>query len=107
MVLEQAGPLQLLDLSRRGQALVTRGMAWTEIRARARGAQEEVELPAAELSFLTDLSDDGTQVVGTDQGTGGGSNFSFYVQKTTPDGESFAYGTYRRMSDLYLSSPLR
>jgi hypothetical protein len=25
----------------------------------------------------------------------------------TPDGESYAYGTYRRLSDLYLSSPLR
>jgi hypothetical protein len=57
-------------------------MAWTENRARARGMAEEVELPAADLSFLTDLSDDGRQVVGTDQGTGGGPNFSFYVQKT-------------------------
>ena len=82
VVFEQAGPLQLLDLSRRGRALLARGTAWTEIRARARGRGEEVELPAAELSFLTDLSDDGSQVVGTDQGTGGGSNFSFYVQKT-------------------------
>ena len=25
----------------------------------------------------------------------------------TPDGESYAYGSYRRLSDLYLSSPLR
>jgi hypothetical protein len=82
VVLEQAGPLQLLDVSRRGQALVARGMAWTEIRAGARGNAEEAELPAGELSFLSDLSDDGTRVVGTDEGTGGGSNFSFYIQKT-------------------------
>jgi eukaryotic-like serine/threonine-protein kinase len=82
VVFEQAGPLQLLDLSKRGQALLARGTSWTEIRARARGRAEESELPAAELSFLSDLSDDGTMVVGTDQGTGGGSNLSFYVQKT-------------------------
>jgi eukaryotic-like serine/threonine-protein kinase len=82
VVLEQAGPLQLLDVSRRGQALLARGMTWTEIHARARGMAEEVDLPAAELSFLDDLSDDGKWVVGTDQGTGAGSNFSFYVQKT-------------------------
>jgi Tol biopolymer transport system component len=82
IVYEQAGPLQLLDLSKEGQALLARGTAWTEIRARARGAEEEIELPAAELSFLSDLSDDGSEVVGTDEGTGAGSNFSFYVQKT-------------------------
>ena len=54
----------------------------TEIRARARGATEEAELPAADLSFLSDLSDDGTQVLGTDTGEGGGPNFAFYLQKT-------------------------
>jgi len=57
-------------------------MAWTENRARARGRSNEVDLAAGELSFLADLSDDGTQVLGTDQGTGGGSEFSIYVQKT-------------------------
>ena len=31
----------------------------TEVRARARGATEEAELPASDLSFLADLSDDG------------------------------------------------
>jgi Tol biopolymer transport system component len=82
VVFEQAGPLQLLDLSKRGQALLARGTAWIEIRARARGRAEESELPAAELSFLTDLSDDGTMVVGTDQGTSAGSNSAFYIQKT-------------------------
>ena len=53
-----------------------------EIRARARGATQEAELPASDLSFLSDLSDDGTQVLGTDTGEGAGPNFAFYVQKT-------------------------
>ena len=82
VVLEQAGPLQLMDVSDRGQALLARTMNWTEIHARARGMLEELELLASELSFLSDLSDDGTLVLGTDQGLGAGSNYSFYVQKT-------------------------
>jgi len=82
LVLEQAGSFQLLDLSARGQALIARRTGWTEIRARARGMAEEVELPAAELSFLSDLADDGSQVLGSDEGVGAGPNFSFYVQKT-------------------------
>jgi len=83
LVLEQAGPFRLLDLSPRGQALLARRTYWTEIRARARGTGgEEVELPAADLSFLADLSNDGSQVLGTDEGVGAGPNFSFYVQKT-------------------------
>ena len=38
--------------------------------------------PAADLSFLDDLSDDGKLVLGTDVGQGGGPNFGLYVQKT-------------------------
>jgi len=82
LVLEQAGPFQMLDLSARGQALLARRTGWTEVRARARGSQEEVELPASDLAFLADLADDGSQVLGTDEGVGGGPNFTFYVQKT-------------------------
>jgi hypothetical protein len=59
---------------------------WTEIRARVRGSVEEGELAAADLSFLADLSDDGSTVLGTDVGQGSGPNFSFYTQKT--DGSS-------------------
>ena len=69
-------------MSRRGEVLGGQLTNWTEIRARARGATEEAELPAADLSFLSDLSDDGTQVLGTDTGQGGGPNFAFYLQKT-------------------------
>jgi eukaryotic-like serine/threonine-protein kinase len=82
VLFEQAGALVLLDLSDRGQALISRGTSWADIRARAPGATEEVELPAADLSFLSDLSDDGSVVLGTDVGQGSGPNFSYYVQKT-------------------------
>jgi hypothetical protein len=82
LLAEGAGTFQLLDVSPRGQVLGAQLTVWTEIRARARAAPEEAELPAADLSFLSDLSDDGTQVLGTDVGQGGGPHFAFYVQKT-------------------------
>jgi hypothetical protein len=82
LLAEAAGTFQLLDVSNRGQILGAQLTIWTEIRARARGTLEEVELPAADLSFLSDIADDGTQILGTDVGEGGGPHFAFYVQKT-------------------------
>jgi len=82
VVAEAAGSLQALDVSTDGRALASRGTVWTETRARARGSSGETELPAADLSFVADLADDGTIVLGTDVGEGGGPNFSFYVQRT-------------------------
>ena len=82
VIAEQAGPASVLDVSPSGRVLIRRQTLWVDTRARAKGASQEVELPAADLSFLADLSDDGKQVLGTDTGVGGGPNFSFYVQKT-------------------------
>ena len=72
----------LLDVSKDGRALGARATGWTETKARARGAREEADLPAADLSFLADLSDDGTTILGTDEGMGGGPNLRFYLQGT-------------------------
>jgi hypothetical protein len=82
LVHEAPGGFEVLEVSRHGPVLGSRLTTWTDIRARARGATEEAELPAADLSFLADLSDDGRQVLGTDQGQGGGPNYRFYIQKT-------------------------
>ena len=82
LLAEGAGAFQLFDVSRRGQILGAQLTVWTEIRARARGSLEEAELPAADLSFLADISDDGTQILGTDTGQGGGPHYAFYLQKT-------------------------
>ncbi len=82
VLVETPGTVTLNDVSARGQLLVARATIWAEIRARARGSVEEAELPAADLSFLDDLSDDGKLVLGTDVGQGGGPNFGLYVQKT-------------------------
>ena len=82
LLAEGAGTFQLFDVSSRNQMLGAQLTVWTEIRARARGAAEEAELPAADLSFLSDISDDGTQILGTDTGQGGGPHFRFYIQKT-------------------------
>jgi eukaryotic-like serine/threonine-protein kinase len=82
LVEESSGGFGLLDVSRSGQVLGARTTTWTEVRARAKGATEEAELPAAELAFLSDMSDDGQLVLGTDIGENAGPNFRFYVQKT-------------------------
>jgi eukaryotic-like serine/threonine-protein kinase len=82
LVTEVLGNLEIFDASRSGQVLGSNIGGGAEIHARARGAAEEVELPASDYAFLSDLSDDGTLVVGTDVGEGGGPNFRFYVQKT-------------------------
>jgi hypothetical protein len=72
----------VLDVSRTGDLLVHSGTMWTEVRARAMGAPEEVEMPAADLSYLADLADDGSRVLGTDIGRGSGPNYRFYMQRT-------------------------
>jgi hypothetical protein len=82
LLYEMPGYFGTFDVSRRGEILGDQHSGPREIRARARGATQEAELVAADLSFLSDLSDDGTQVLGTDTGEGGGPNFAFYVQKT-------------------------
>ena len=82
VVLEVAGSLALLDVSRTGDMLVSRATQWTEVRARAKGAADEAELPAASLSFLSDMSDDGARVLGTDIGEASGPNYALYVQGT-------------------------
>jgi dipeptidyl aminopeptidase/acylaminoacyl peptidase len=82
IVSEFLGNFEIYDRSRRGQVLGAQTGGGAEIHARARGATEDVELPASDFPFLSDLSDDGTLMVGTDVGEGGGPNFRFYVQKT-------------------------
>ncbi|HEX9187823.1 MAG TPA: protein kinase, partial [Vicinamibacteria bacterium] len=79
---EVPGGLAFMDLSRSGQMLVRRGTDWTEVRARTNGAPEEAELAAADLSFLSDLADDGSRVLGTDIGQGSGTSYRFYTQGT-------------------------
>jgi len=76
------GLMHLADASRSGKALVRRGTTWIETRARRKGAREETELAAADLSSPVDLSDDGQTILGSDAGDGSGPNGSFYVQKT-------------------------
>jgi len=82
LVTEMLANTGLFDVSRTGQVLVSNNSGGTEAWARARGATEEAELVAADYSFLSDLSDDGKFVLGTDSGEGGGPNLSFYVQGT-------------------------
>jgi Tol biopolymer transport system component len=82
LVGEMLGNFEVFDVSRGGQVLGGLLSGGSEVHARARGAAQEVELPATDYAFLSDLSDDGRLVLGTDVGEGGGPNFRFYVQKT-------------------------
>jgi serine/threonine protein kinase/Tol biopolymer transport system component len=82
IAVEVPGHINFQDRYRTGQMLLARGSDWTEVRARARDARDEAELPAADLSFLSDLSDDGRTVLGTDIGGGSGPNFALYLQAT-------------------------
>jgi Tol biopolymer transport system component len=79
---EVLGGFSVFDVSRSGQLLGGHFTGGAQVYARGRGAAEEVELPATDYAFLSDLSDDGRLVLGTDVGGGGGPNFRFYVQRT-------------------------
>jgi Tol biopolymer transport system component len=76
------GNFAIFDVSRSAQVIGGLLNGGADVHARARGAAEEADMPATDYAFLSDLSDDGTLVLGTDVGEGGGPNFRFYVQKT-------------------------
>jgi serine/threonine protein kinase len=82
MVTEFLGAMSFFDRSASGVVLLGRSMLWTEVRGRARGSRDEVEMPGADLSFLNDITPDGTRVLGTDIGVGGGPNFTAFLQST-------------------------
>ncbi|MEO8501743.1 MAG: hypothetical protein ABI565_12560, partial [Vicinamibacteria bacterium] len=82
VVAEAPGSFEAHDISRDGRVLAVQSNTWTEVRARARQTAEEVDLPTTELSFASDLSDDGKFIIGTDQGQDSGSEYRFFQQKT-------------------------
>ena len=82
VIAEVPGGFEIHDISRDGRVLGARANTWTELHARARGAGAEVDLSTTELSFPSDLSDDGKFILGTDQGQGGGSEFRVSLQRT-------------------------
>lgn len=82
LVEEMAGGFLMNCVSPKGQVLGARVTTWYEVRARDGNAPAEVELPATEQSTVSDLSDDGRMVLGTDQGEGGGENSRFFLQRT-------------------------
>ncbi|MEO8361492.1 MAG: hypothetical protein ABI672_15775 [Vicinamibacteria bacterium] len=82
LLTETVGSMQFMDRSTSGLALLSRTTLWTEMRARARGSDDEIEMAGADLNFLSDLAPDGKHVLGTDIGVGGGPNFTSFLQQT-------------------------
>ena len=95
---EQAGPFTVMDVSNRGQASWPRTKSnWTEIHARARGAGRKPSY-RAELSFLSDLSDDGE--TGARNGIGLGQRLQLLLLRPEDDGSRSRLARRRRRSGL-------
>jgi serine/threonine protein kinase/Tol biopolymer transport system component len=75
--------LTLQDVSRDGRALVNRWMdTWNHIFCLTSGQVAERELTWLDASVLTDISDDGSAVLITEAGSGGGPGYSVYLRRT-------------------------
>ncbi len=77
-----AGRLTLLDVSRQGRALVSRDQSRLRILGLAPGERQERDLSWLDNSGTVDLSDDGTRLLFTESGDGGGPTYSVYLRST-------------------------
>ena len=73
---------QLMDLSADGRFLVVRWDARRGISGLAPGETTEKNLSWLDWSFLNDLSADGSTILFTEQGEGGGADYSNFVRPT-------------------------
>jgi eukaryotic-like serine/threonine-protein kinase len=76
------GELTLLDVGRDGTVLLTRGNDRAGIIGLAPGAPKEKDLSWLDWSAPGDLSADGTTMLFTEAGEGGGPKYAVYLRKT-------------------------
>ena len=103
-VMSAPGGLDVQDIAADGRVLVAHGGRKPSIMGRAPGAAHETELTWMDFSILTDLSNDGSKILFSEQGVAGGPGYAVYLRGTdgspavrlgkglsqslSPDGES-------------------
>jgi eukaryotic-like serine/threonine-protein kinase len=76
------GSLSLQDVSTDGRVVISNGGRRLSISVRAPGAREEIEAAWMDYSWFVDLSEDGRQILFSEQGVGGGPGYAVYVRGT-------------------------
>jgi len=76
------GDLRLMDIFRDGRALVARDNTRRGLIGLTAGETTERDLSWLDWSYPTDLSADGKTLLFTEQGQGGGPNYSSYLRQT-------------------------
>ncbi|HVH55866.1 MAG TPA: protein kinase [Vicinamibacterales bacterium] len=76
------GSLSLQDVSTDGRVVISNGGRRLSISVRAPGAREEIEAAWMDYSWFVDLSEDGRQILFSEQGVGGGPGYAVYLRGT-------------------------
>jgi Tol biopolymer transport system component len=81
-VMSAPGSLDVEDIAPDGRVLVAHGNRRPSIMVRAPGAAEESELTWMDFSWISDISDDGRNVLFSEQGVAGGPGYAVYLRGT-------------------------
>jgi DNA-binding winged helix-turn-helix (wHTH) protein/Tol biopolymer transport system component len=91
LVSRMAGSLTLQDISRDGRVLLTREDKRLEMAGRVGGDTAERDLSWFDWTGVEDLSSDGTRVLFSESGDGGGPNWTAYLHRVR-DGSTLRLG---------------
>jgi serine/threonine protein kinase len=83
LIADTAGSFALHDVARDGRMLLTRNAAQSEVLGNTPGEEGERNLSWLDGSVVADLSDDGKQLLFSEQIHGGGANYSVYLRNTS------------------------
>src|SRR5688572_17858979 len=76
------GSLDLQDVAADGRMLISNGGRRPSMIVRAPGATADRDLAWMDYSYLVDLSDDGRQILFSEQGVAGGPGYAVYLRST-------------------------
>jgi Tol biopolymer transport system component/predicted Ser/Thr protein kinase len=76
------GVTTIKDISKDGRVLMANETYRLEIQGRRPGDEKEMELSWLDFSLVTDISRDGSAILITESGEGGGPGYSAYLRKT-------------------------
>ena len=81
-LLTAPGSLGLQDVAADGRVVISHGARRPSIVVRAPGAKQESEMAWMDYSWLVDLSEDGRQILFSEQGVAGGAGYAVYLRGT-------------------------